>query len=91
MTDDDVGPDLPPIADALRDIEERAGLHDDDDDDRTRPVDLTLTESKLAYPTHAVPGREATYYGESPEDADGGGLGADLVPIDEADEAGDLR
>ncbi|ELZ93555.1 hypothetical protein [Haloferax volcanii] len=83
MSDDDVGPDLPPIADALREIEERAGLHDDD-----RAEHLDLDTLGQTYEAHVA---EDEARGETVA-TDGGGLGAELRPADnEADEAGDGR
>jgi len=76
MTDDDVGPDLPPIADALREIEERAGMHDDDDDDRAEHLDLDA----LGQTYEAYVAEDVTVDGET---VDGGGLGAEILPADD--------
>jgi len=74
MTDD--GPDLPAIADALREIEERAGLHDDDDDDRPEHLDVdTLGQTYEQYVAEdKLPDGETV---------DGGGLGAEILPADD--------
>lgn len=86
MTNDDVGPDLPDIAGALREIEERAGMHDGDDDDRAEHLDLdALGET---YEAHVA---EDETHGETVA-TDGGGLGAELRPADnEAEQAGENR
>jgi len=73
VTDDDVGPDLPPIADALREIEERAGMHDDD-----RPEHLDVDATGQTYEEYVS---ESEY--PDGETVDGGGLGAKIVPADD--------
>jgi len=79
MTDDDVGPDLPDIAGALREIEERAGMHDDDDDDRAEHLDVDALGQ--TYRGHVADDDHT--YGRPPEDAGGGGLGAEILPADD--------